>query len=64
MNTVGAGDALLAGYLHASWAGSAPAEALATAVAWGTAACLLPGTSGPIFATARSEAVTVRELTQ
>ena len=62
VNTVGAGDALLAGYLHASWAGSEPAEALATAVAWGTAACLLPGTSGPIAATARPEAVTVREL--
>ncbi len=62
VNTVGAGDALLAGYLHASWNGSGPAAALATAVAWGTAACLLPGTSGPIAATAHPEAVTVREL--
>lgn len=62
VNTVGAGDALLAGYLHASWAGAGPADALIAAVAWGTAACLLPGTSGPIAATARPEAVTVRAV--
>lgn len=39
-NTVGAGDALLAGFL----AGGGDAGALATAVAWGVAACRSPGT--------------------
>jgi 1-phosphofructokinase len=39
-NTVGAGDALLAGFLAAG----ADADAVATAVAWGVAACRSPGT--------------------
>jgi 1-phosphofructokinase family hexose kinase len=44
-STVGAGDATLAGYLAAR---SRPvAEALADAVAWGTAAVALPGTRMP-----------------
>jgi 1-phosphofructokinase len=42
-NTVGAGDALLAGYL----AGGAVAGALAEAVAWSVAACRAPGTRMP-----------------
>ena len=42
--TVGAGDALLAGFLSAG--GQGP-EALAEAVAWGAAACRLPGTAMP-----------------
>lgn len=40
VNTVGAGDALLAGFL----AGGAGAGALKTAVAWSVAACRSPGT--------------------
>jgi 1-phosphofructokinase len=43
-STVGAGDALLAGFLAAG--GEGP-EALAEGVAWGAAACELPGTSMP-----------------
>ncbi|WP_182111983.1 MULTISPECIES: 1-phosphofructokinase [unclassified Actinotalea] len=44
-STVGAGDVTLAGFLAA--AGAAPARRLATAVAWGRAAVLLPGTAVP-----------------
>jgi 1-phosphofructokinase len=43
-STVGAGDALLAGFLHA---GSHDAAALAVGVAWGTAAVYLPGSQMP-----------------
>jgi 1-phosphofructokinase len=43
-STVGAGDALLAGFLAAGGDG---ATALAEGVAWGTAACALPGTAVP-----------------
>jgi 1-phosphofructokinase len=44
VSTVGAGDSLLAGYLHA---GSQDAAALAVGVAWGTAAVYLPGSQMP-----------------
>ena len=48
LSTVGAGDTTLAGYLSASFAAhSAPADALRTAVAWGRAAVLLPGSAVP-----------------
>jgi 1-phosphofructokinase len=43
-STVGAGDALLAGFLSAG--GQGP-EALTEGVAWGAAACRLPGTALP-----------------
>lgn len=43
-STVGAGDALLAGFLAAG--GEGPV-ALAEGVAWGAAACVLPGTAVP-----------------
>jgi 1-phosphofructokinase len=43
-STVGAGDALLAGFLAAG--GEGPG-ALAEGVAWGAAACVLPGTAVP-----------------
>jgi len=43
-STVGAGDAMLAGFLAAGGAG---VEALAEAVAWGTAAVSLPGSRMP-----------------
>jgi 1-phosphofructokinase len=43
-STVGAGDALLAGFLAAGGKG---AHALAEGVAWGAAACVLPGTAVP-----------------
>jgi 1-phosphofructokinase len=43
-STVGAGDALLAGFLAA---GASGPEALATGLAWATAACRLPGSTMP-----------------
>ncbi len=66
VNTVGAGDALLAGFLSVAAAPSSAAldipAALATAVAWGTAACAMSGTSGDVARGADISAVTVREL--
>lgn len=54
---VGAGDTLLAGFLSA---GAAGPDALRTAVAWGTAAVALPGTSVPGPADIDTAAVTLR----
>ncbi|GAB2469574.1 1-phosphofructokinase [Xylanimonas ulmi] len=45
LSTVGAGDSTLAGYLSAAHLG--PRQALRTAVAWGRAAVLLPGSGVP-----------------
>lgn len=59
VNTAGAGDALLAGWLYA---GGPAEECLARAVAWGTAACLMPGTSGDVAGCAKPSTVTVRAL--
>jgi len=47
VSTVGAGDALLAGYLHAADAGADAATALCTAVRFGAAAVQLPGSQMP-----------------
>ena len=47
VSTVGAGDSLVAGYLHAVCRGAGPREALATGVAWGAAAVSLPGSRMP-----------------
>jgi len=47
LSTVGAGDALLAGYLYATGNGSTPMDALCTGVAWGAAAVSLPGSRMP-----------------
>lgn len=47
VSTIGAGDSVIAGFL-AAWAQSAPIdEVLRTAISWGTAACLTPGTHPP-----------------
>jgi 1-phosphofructokinase len=46
-STVGAGDALLAGFLAAGEAGAAGAESLAEGMAWGAAAVRLPGSRMP-----------------
>lgn len=46
-NTVGAGDALLAGYLHGAVHGTAPDEALRIGIAWATAAVATPSTGVP-----------------
>jgi 1-phosphofructokinase len=47
LSTVGAGDALLAGYLYATDNGSTAVEALRTGVTWGAAAVSLPGSRMP-----------------
>lgn len=47
VSTVGAGDCTLAGYLLANERGDGPADALATAVAFGAAAVALPGSGVP-----------------
>lgn len=47
LSTVGAGDALLAGYLYATGSGSTAVEALCSGVAWGAAAVGLPGSRMP-----------------
>jgi 1-phosphofructokinase len=59
VNTAGAGDALLAGWLSAR---GAPTQRLRTAVAWGTAACLLSSTAGNVTAVARPDGVRIREV--
>jgi 1-phosphofructokinase len=46
-STVGAGDALLAGYLYATGSGSTAVDALRTGVAWGAAAVSCPGSRMP-----------------
>jgi 1-phosphofructokinase len=59
-STVGAGDVLLAGFLAARTAGADGTEALAEALAWGSAACALPGSQIPTPAdVARWRGVTV-----
>lgn len=47
LSTVGAGDCMLAGLLHGLATGLSEAEALSAAVAWGSAAVSLPGSSVP-----------------
>ncbi|HKT00234.1 MAG TPA: hypothetical protein VJT31_11945, partial [Rugosimonospora sp.] len=56
VNTAGAGDALLAGWLYAD---GPEDDRLARAVAWGTAACLMPGTAGDVAARADVSSVRV-----
>jgi 1-phosphofructokinase len=60
-STVGAGDALLAGYLAA---GAEGPGALAEAVAWGSAAAALPGSRMPGPADISRTGVRVTDLTQ
>lgn len=57
-STVGAGDALLAGFLAAGGEGS---KALIEAVAWGAAAARLPGSAGPMPADVDRESVELRQ---
>ena len=61
-STVGAGDSALAGYLLAREEGLDPAGTLARAVAYGSAATALPGTSLPDPDETHPELVAIREL--
>lgn len=47
LSTVGAGDCLLAGWLHAQVEGTTTVQAIERAVRWGSAAVTLPGSSVP-----------------
>ena len=61
-STVGAGDSALAGYLLADAAGGGPADCLRQAVAHGSAAVALPGSSIPAPEDTTPRAVTVAAL--
>ena len=63
VSTVGAGDSSLAGYLVADLAGGTPEQRLAQAVAHGSAAASLPGSTMPATAQTRPETATVTPLT-
>ncbi|TXR52596.1 1-phosphofructokinase family hexose kinase [Quadrisphaera setariae] len=62
VSTVGAGDSTLAGYLLAELDGAAEAERLAVAVAHGTAAVQLPGSTLPGPEHVQRDRVTTRRL--
>lgn len=62
VSTVGAGDSSLFGYLLGDLRGQDPAHRLALAVAYGSAAAGLPGTTIPQPAQVRPDLVVVREL--
>lgn len=62
VSTVGAGDSSLFGYLLGDLRGQSPAQRLALAVAYGSAAAGLPGTTIPHPRQVRPELVSVREL--
>jgi 1-phosphofructokinase len=62
VSTVGAGDSSLFGYLLGDLRGATPDERLRLAVAYGSAAASLPGTTIPAPAEVRPDLVTVRPL--
>lgn len=62
VSTVGAGDSSLAGYLIARSEGAQPAECLQRAVAYGSAAAGLPGTTIPSPSQLNMAGTTVRDL--
>ena len=62
VSTVGAGDSSLFGYLLGDVRERVPAQRLALAVAYGSAAAGLPGTTIPNPSQVRPELVSVREL--
>jgi len=62
VSTVGAGDSSLFGYLLGAIENRSPDQRLALAVAYGSAAAGLPGTTIPHPSQVKSELVSVREL--
>lgn len=61
-STVGAGDCSLAGFLIAHTRGDSPAQCLVQAVAHGSAAASLPGTSVPTLEQTSPQKVTLTQL--
>jgi 1-phosphofructokinase len=62
VSTVGAGDSSLFGYLLGDIRRRTPAQSLALAVAYGSAAAGLPGTTIPHPSQVKPELVSVRDL--
>jgi 1-phosphofructokinase len=63
ISTVGAGDSSLFGYVLGALRDNAPADRLRLAVAYGSAAAGLPGTTIPTPDHVHPELVTIAELT-
>lgn len=63
-STVGAGDSSLSGYILAEQSGATPDVCLATAVAYGSAAASLPGSTVPAPADVDVDVVRVQKLTR
>ena len=63
VSTVGAGDSSLFGYLLGDVRGGSPEERLALAVAYGSAAASLPGTTIPHPDQTHPEHVLVKSVT-
>ena len=61
-STVGAGDSSLAGYVRAEVGGAVPPQRLQMAVAYGSAAAALPGTTLPTPAQVDLNAVQVAPI--
>ena len=53
VSTIGAGDSTVAGFIAGELAGLSPVEKLRQAVAFGSAACLTPGSNPPLAADAK-----------
>ncbi|MGG5174821.1 1-phosphofructokinase family hexose kinase [Pseudarthrobacter sp. J1763] len=62
VSTVGAGDSALAGYLLAASTGASPQDCLRQAVAHGSAAASLPGSTVPTLEQSHPESVTITDL--
>ncbi len=62
LSTVGAGDSSLAGYIRAEAAGGSAPERLQMAVAYGTAAAALPGSTLPVPAQLNLDGVDITAL--
>ena len=62
VSTVGAGDSSLFGYMLGALRGASPAERLRLAVAYGSAAVTLPGTTIPALNHVKPELVEIRQL--